>query len=106
MEERFSIRSYIYSSTQDTKYLLVIETSPGDAKFEATVHYVSDSDVEISGDISRINRYGDQSKCIDEKTLDLTIDALTTDFKTNTEHLSEYRSRSLFNFDTNAFAMI
>jgi hypothetical protein len=71
MEERFSIRSYIYSSTQDTKYLLVIETSPGDAKFEATVHYESDSDVEISGDISRINRYGDQSKCIDEKTLKL-----------------------------------
>ena len=71
MEERFSIRSYIYSSTQDNKYLLVIETSPGDAKFEATVHYVSDSDVEISGDISGINRYGDQSKCIDEKTLKL-----------------------------------
>ena len=69
MEERFSIRSFIYSNKEDTRYLLVIETLPGYAKFEATVHYESDSNIEVSGEISRINRYGNQSSCIEERWL-------------------------------------
>ncbi|XP_063445326.1 uncharacterized protein LOC134725442 isoform X1 [Mytilus trossulus] len=71
MEERFSIRSYIYNNEQDTRYLLVVETKPGNAKFEATVHYSSDTSMEVSGEISRINKYGNQSECINVKKLKL-----------------------------------
>lgn len=71
MEERFSIRSYIYSDKQDTRYLLVIQTEPGDAKFESTVHYGESSGIEVSGDINRINRYGNQSHCMNIKLMRL-----------------------------------
>ncbi|CAH1778096.1 unnamed protein product [Owenia fusiformis] len=46
-------------------YQIILRTFPGDALFEATVRYSDDDGkYHIMGDISRINKYGDQSACI------------------------------------------
>ncbi|XP_013392406.1 uncharacterized protein LOC106160369 [Lingula anatina] len=47
-------------------YLVTLETKPGNGLFEVTVrhHELSDS-YAVVGDLSRINRFGDQSACID-----------------------------------------
>ena len=53
-------------SKRVVRYLLTLRTTPGDGLFEATVHHVVGENVyEIMGEISRINRYGNQSHCID-----------------------------------------
>ena len=52
------------------EYTLTVQTSPGMAMFEATVRYSElDSAYSIVGDISRINRYGSQSDCVDNFNL-------------------------------------
>ena len=45
-------------------------TRPGGGVFEASVKYWGGS-FTVSGDISRLNRYGDQPKCILERRSDL-----------------------------------
>ncbi|XP_064637064.1 uncharacterized protein LOC135493574 isoform X2 [Lineus longissimus] len=46
-------------------YQLAVRTVPGDGLFETTVRFSEiDQTFAIVGDISRINRYGDQSSCI------------------------------------------
>ena len=48
------------------RYLLTLRTTPGGGLFEATVHHVIGEDsYEIMDEISRINRYGNQSHCIE-----------------------------------------
>jgi hypothetical protein len=37
---------------------------PGKALFESTVHKIGGKNFEVIGDISRINKYGNQSHCI------------------------------------------
>jgi hypothetical protein len=46
-------------------YQMAVRTAPGGGLFETTVRYSEmDKGLTIVGDISRINRYGDQSSCI------------------------------------------
>lgn len=47
-------------------YQLTIQTRPGGALFEGTLRFDEETkSVQMMGDISRINRYGTQSHCID-----------------------------------------
>ena len=47
-------------------YQLTIQTRPGGALFEGTLRFDEETKhVQMMGDISRINRYGTQSHCID-----------------------------------------
>ena len=47
-------------------YQLTIQTRPGGALFEGTFRFDEETkNVKMKGDISRINRYGTQSHCID-----------------------------------------
>jgi hypothetical protein len=47
-------------------YQLTIQTIPGGALFEGTLRFDEETkNVKMMGDISRINRYGTQSHCID-----------------------------------------
>jgi CheY-specific phosphatase CheX len=47
-------------------YQLTIQTRPGGALFEGTLRFDEETNhVQMMGDISRINRYGTQSHCID-----------------------------------------
>jgi hypothetical protein len=47
-------------------YLLLFEVSPSNAKFESTVrHYLgNEKKFEVTGSISRLNEYGNQSFCV------------------------------------------
>ncbi|EFN74161.1 hypothetical protein EAG_14073 [Camponotus floridanus] len=48
-------------------YTVTIQTTPGDAIFEATVRYKADDNSrKLVGSISRLNAYGIQSACVDE----------------------------------------
>ncbi|XP_066260686.1 uncharacterized protein [Euwallacea similis] len=77
--ERARIMSYndehITNSNAFKDYILVLTTVPGDAKFEVTVRArlqkSSETDLEITGTISRINPYGKQSSCITDFHLKL-----------------------------------
>jgi hypothetical protein len=59
---------HLYDKTKDqglNDYVLVVQTSPGDALFEATVrHNIGNSSVQVTGVVSRINAYGTQSSCV------------------------------------------
>ena len=49
----------------DTKYVIVLTTRPGDAKFYATCSYNKVSETaSVLGNIDRISRYGNQSHCM------------------------------------------
>ena len=51
-------------------YLITLHATPGDGLFEATVrHSIEDDHYQVIGDISRINRYGNQSVCINSASL-------------------------------------
>ena len=71
--EEFSFKKYlnVFSSRSNlpSRYLVVVMTSPGHALFESTVNYRNKHDIELLGDINRINRYGNQSSCINHKVL-------------------------------------
>ena len=47
-------------------YQLQIITEPNQGIFEATVKVMSSGMFHVQGDISRVDRYGDQSKCIEQ----------------------------------------
>lgn len=54
-------------------YQLKVTTSPGDSLFEASVtHYLKDQSFVLAmTDISRINIYGSQARCVEENLPDL-----------------------------------
>ncbi|XP_065065084.1 uncharacterized protein LOC135691212 [Rhopilema esculentum] len=55
------------NSNQNIKdYELVISVSPSDATFEASVKVANDN-IKVQPSISRLNRYGNQPKCIQDK---------------------------------------
>lgn len=54
-----------------TKYLVLLEVTPSMALFEATVEQRNENSLSILGHISRTNRYGNQSSCIDDKQMKL-----------------------------------
>ncbi|VDI07627.1 Hypothetical predicted protein [Mytilus galloprovincialis] len=62
---------FFYKPKDDTRerYLLVLQLSPSDGVFEATVEHQNEKDFNILGDISRTNRYGNQSLCIHDMHL-------------------------------------
>ncbi|CAC5409844.1 unnamed protein product [Mytilus coruscus] len=51
-------------------YQLIVQTSPGNGRFEATIKYdeLHDSS-KIASDISRINLYGNQSNCVNDHSI-------------------------------------
>lgn len=52
------------------EYLITIETRPGNALFEITMtKHPNTKQYEVVGDISRINKYGNQSDCIGHRVL-------------------------------------
>jgi len=60
-----SITSFKSSDAGIKDFSLTITTTPGDAQFEATVRYEGNTDThKLVGSVSRINLYGDQSKCV------------------------------------------
>ncbi|XP_074650552.1 uncharacterized protein LOC141905547 [Tubulanus polymorphus] len=65
-------RTVMYGNRAKTfiEYLITIRVDPSDALFEATVRYDEYSQrFGVMGDISRINRYGDQSSCMENQQL-------------------------------------
>ena len=56
----------VQESARDfTRYQIIFITKPNDGKYEATVSVsAGDSVVKVNPEISRINRYRDQPKCI------------------------------------------
>jgi hypothetical protein len=65
----------IHSNTSDSNfeniftkgiktYLIQVYVKPGKAFFESTVKMFDENNIEVIGDISRINKYGNQSHCI------------------------------------------
>ncbi|KAK3099467.1 hypothetical protein FSP39_004924 [Pinctada imbricata] len=71
--EEFTIRKYFtsYKEDEEKRYLVTIETVPGNAIFEATVNKWGENSYNILGEISRTNRYGNQSICVLDKILRL-----------------------------------
>ncbi|XP_069698059.1 uncharacterized protein [Periplaneta americana] len=61
-------REHLYNKTKDQglkDYVIVIRTTPGGALFEGTVrHCIGNSSVQVTGSVSRINSYGNQSSCV------------------------------------------
>lgn len=54
------------NSTSATEYFYMIQVTPGDAKFEATVRYYGSGNYSISDEeVSRINSYAYSAKCLD-----------------------------------------
>jgi hypothetical protein len=48
-------------------YALMLDVEPSGAILEATVrHYFADDSLQVVGDVNRINRYGNQSACIQD----------------------------------------
>ncbi|GBM29821.1 hypothetical protein AVEN_48271-1 [Araneus ventricosus] len=53
-----------------TRLRVIIRTKPGSALFEGTLLFRDDGEgISVLGDISRINRYGSQSLCIEDAVL-------------------------------------
>lgn len=64
VQQVVSVRSKIFSKTSGfEEFVIIVQTSPGNAMFEATVSHKKT--YEIVGSISRINSYGKQSYCVD-----------------------------------------
>ncbi|XP_051171897.1 uncharacterized protein LOC127288466 isoform X1 [Leptopilina boulardi] len=54
------------NSTSNAEYFYMIQVTPGDAKFEATIHYYGSDNYNVTDEqISRIDLYGPGSKCLD-----------------------------------------
>jgi len=51
-------------------FIVMFETIPGGARFEATV-LRSKRTFQLMGDVSRINTYGNQTECVDDAELKL-----------------------------------
>jgi len=52
---------------------LVVSVDPSDAKFRGqltrNINIVSSSDWKVNGEVDRINKYGNQSHCVDQVLL-------------------------------------
>lgn len=65
--EEFTFRNIFISDTEDKKFLSVFETVPGHALFEATVSTNKKGSYDVIGRVNRVNKYGNQSWCIENK---------------------------------------
>lgn len=70
-ESRWTLKKFFTEPEQEKnkRFLVIFETIPGHAMFEATVNYNTDIGMEIMDDISRTNKYGNTSICVPEKPL-------------------------------------
>jgi hypothetical protein len=67
-QELFSIRHLIFQpEPEEDTYLCVFETVPGHAVFEATVRSSNKGLYDVVGRVNRMNKYGNQSFCIEDK---------------------------------------
>jgi hypothetical protein len=67
-QESFSLRNVIFQpEPEEDTYLCVFETVPGHAVFEATVRSTSKGSYNVIGRVNRMNKYGNQSYCIQDK---------------------------------------
>ena len=68
---RKTLLNLLYKPEVDNeqRYLVLIETLPGHALFEATVSYIDDKTMTVLGDVSRTNRYNNQSHCVETHLL-------------------------------------
>ncbi|CAI4223996.1 unnamed protein product [Auanema sp. JU1783] len=60
----------LFDSSQQShtfKYRLMLKVQPSEALFESLVSYDSNNQITVLGDVNRINRYGNQSICVDER---------------------------------------
>ena len=65
-ERTYSIRSFLWTIRERTRFRIKFQTNPGGAAFESTVEYTSKDNIKILGNIIRINKYGNQSSCIED----------------------------------------
>lgn len=65
--EEFSLRNIFGFDPEVKKFLSVFETVPGHALFEATVSTNEKGSYDVIGRVNRVNRYGNQSWCIEDK---------------------------------------
>ncbi|PSN52771.1 hypothetical protein C0J52_07460 [Blattella germanica] len=67
-----NVRGRTNNQAQHVDYVVLIETAPGNALFEATVRLnIYKHIFQVLGIISRINMYWSQSKCVSDSTLKL-----------------------------------
>lgn len=68
----FSVREYNSGVSRGVylNYALMIEVEPSKAVLEATVrHYFADDSIKVVSDVSRLNKYGNQSICVQDAIL-------------------------------------
>ncbi|XP_045203695.2 uncharacterized protein LOC123556785 [Mercenaria mercenaria] len=70
-ENRWTIYKFFSKpeAEKHKRFLVIFETLPGNAMFEATVDYHVETGMKITDDISRTNKYGNTSSCVPEKPL-------------------------------------
>lgn len=67
-----NVRGRLNEKDKHVDFLILIETVPGNAMFEATVRYLVPTKLyEVVGLISRINMYWNQSRCVNDSSLKL-----------------------------------
>ncbi|XP_056008094.1 uncharacterized protein LOC125667497 isoform X2 [Ostrea edulis] len=67
-DEQFSIRNLVFEpDPEEETYLCVFETVPGHAIFEATARSNNKGSYDVIGRVNRMNKYGNQSFCIQDK---------------------------------------
>jgi hypothetical protein len=66
-----NVRGTVHNDSEHRDYVLLIETLPGRALFEATVRRLTKTDnaFKILGTVSRINAYYSQSTCVNDLNL-------------------------------------
>ncbi|KAL4226389.1 hypothetical protein ACF0H5_014372 [Mactra antiquata] len=71
VKKHFWSKEIVIKQSSDTfsRYTTVIETKPGLAQFYASINIDSNDNIVISDDIDRINKYGNQSHCIEDHLL-------------------------------------
>ncbi|KAK3103826.1 hypothetical protein FSP39_022187 [Pinctada imbricata] len=56
---------------ESVRYVVTVQTAPGDGIFRATAERYNSSTINILGDVNRLNAYGAQSNCIEDRILKL-----------------------------------
>ncbi|KAL4238482.1 hypothetical protein ACF0H5_003190 [Mactra antiquata] len=71
VKKHFWSKAVVIPQSSDTfsRYKAAIETKPGLAQFYASINVDSNETIVISDDIDRINKYGNQSHCIEDHLL-------------------------------------
>ncbi|KAJ9587424.1 hypothetical protein L9F63_019054, partial [Diploptera punctata] len=74
LQRLVNVRGRFNEKDKHVDLVLLIETVPGNAMFEATVrHVLQDKSYKVVGLISRVNMYWSQSKCIVIRNIDAVI---------------------------------